>query len=407
MKNRKPHFFRFNRTPYRVWVSEVVLQQTRMNYALPRLKKFLADFPDLTSLAEASEDDVLTSFQGLGYYNRARNLIKGARYIHKNLKGSFPETADSLLNVPSIGPYTAAAISSICFGEKKPAIDGNVKRIFARLFLIRESIQSMKLHKACEIYFQKVFENEMNFGKGRGRFVERRKPLHKPAYLPIPAPIENDVKDAGCMNEALMELGQTICLKQNPNCQKCPLKSCCLAFLEKKTGEYPVQKEKKIKKEVSWLVFIIRHGDNILLQKTSKNYFLKNQWSMPSVVFFHPFGYTGTGSYPSDAGTQQLTLSGTEQKERKSIESYHEDIPEKLRNTLSIISGNFQKNPVAQNMIKHTITNHKISIHAYILDTSQEVRGSETLKWQPLEKAIHELPSQAMQKVLYKYSSFK
>ena len=145
-ENRENHFFRQNRSAYTVWVSEVALQQTRIQAAIEPLKLFLKAFPNLNSLANADESEVLFNFRGLGYYNRARNLHKGAKYIVNNLSGEFPNTYDELLKVPSIGEYTAAAISSIQFAEKKAVIDGNVNRIVARINGVTE-IQGSNIFK--------------------------------------------------------------------------------------------------------------------------------------------------------------------------------------------------------------------------------------------------------------------
>ncbi len=246
--HREEHFFRQNRTPYRVWISEVALQQTRIGAAAAPLANFLEAFPDIDSLARAEERQVLEAFRGLGYYNRARNIHKAARLYRTGL----PETYETLLKVPSIGPYTAAAIASICFQEKVPVIDGNIKRIAARLLALNESVESEPFLRLCRGFMEKLIQYSEN---------------------------------PGFLNEAAMELGQKICLPKTPLCQNCPVQNRCQAHARGLTTELPRKKERPKWIPVEWQILIPQLPDGkILLEKNEKSDFpfLKNHICLPS-----------------------------------------------------------------------------------------------------------------------------
>jgi len=208
-KNKRDLPWRKNKNPYRIWVSEIMLQQTQVTTVIPYYKKWLKAFPSLKSLAEAPLETVLKHWEGLGYYSRARNLKKGAETIMRELKGKFPDTREALLEVPGIGPYTAGAIASIAFSKQEALVDGNVGRVFARLFQIGGIWNEPKTNR---------------------KLWEIAKEL-------IPS------KHAGDFNEALMELGATVCLKADPECSQCPLSATCLSFKQKTTHLYPAQKK--------------------------------------------------------------------------------------------------------------------------------------------------------------------
>ncbi len=298
---REPYFFRLGRNPYRVWISEVVLQQTRIQTALDPLARFFSHFPDIQTLASASEEAVLQAFRGLGYYSRARNLRKAAIYLMQNHQGSLPTSHDLLLTIPTIGPYTAAAISSICFGERKPVVDGNVKRILARLFCWDTPISSNVLSKQCYDVLNPLFETM--------------------PYSP------------GDLNEAIMELGQKICLPKKPNCLNCPIQANCQAYQQKKISQYPVLAIKLEKIPVIWHAYLIANQkQQILLQKWENFYFLKGQIAFPSLLDF-----------PNEA---------------RHVASWS------LQNVASHFPGTISYHLKS---IRHTITNHKIQIEPAVI----------------------------------------
>ncbi len=345
-ENRVSYSFRQNRSPYRVWISEVVLQQTRISYALKSLEAFLKNFPDLNRLAKASEEEVLLSFKGLGYYNRARNILKGAKYICNELGGKFPEKYSELINIPSIGDYTAAAISSICFAERRPAIDGNVKRVLARFLMLPEDISDRKFIQKIENFLEPIFK-EMK-------------------------------EHPGDLNEALMELGQKICFSKNPDCGICPLKEECMAFINKEQNNYPRKNINKKEIRVIWLVFIVKYGDKILLQKNPTSYFLKDQWAFPSFIFF--------------------------ERDHQLLPTYFKELPQEISKKLFYrarnIINNLKKNKKFQ-FEKHTITHHKIKIVTDEFDIKLEDAKNadqKQMKWIKIKNVARILVSHAMQK---------
>jgi A/G-specific adenine glycosylase len=203
--------------PYRIWVSEVMLQQTRVETVIPYYERWVDRFPDMESLAEAEEDEVLRVWQGLGYYSRARRLQEGARVVRERFAGALPRNSETLREIPGIGEYTAGAVASIAFGEVVPAVDGNVKRVLARLYDLPGPTP----------------------GEYRSRASELVDP-HRP----------------GDFNQALMELGALVCTPKNPRCDDCPIREECLARQRGTVAERPVQKAKKKIPEVDVAVLV-------------------------------------------------------------------------------------------------------------------------------------------------------
>lgn len=234
---------------YKIWVSEIILQQTRVNQGTEYYLRFIKRFPTLEDLATADEKEILKLWQGLGYYSRARNLHFSTKYIFNKLNGKFPDNYKDLLKLKGIGEYTAAAIASISFGETVPAIDGNAFRVFARYFNIELDISAPKTRK----YF---FE----LGK---EIIDSDRP--------------------GDFNEAVMELGATVCLPKNPKCEICPLNESCQAFVKKKIKDLPVKRQ-KIKVKTRTLNFIeITDGENYLMVKRTTDDIWKNLYSFPVI----------------------------------------------------------------------------------------------------------------------------
>ena len=196
--------WRRERSPYRVWMSEIMLQQTQVATVVPYFERWLARFPDVQSLAAAPVDDVLKLWEGLGYYRRARNLHRAAQFVASERGGVFPNTYQAWLELPGVGPYTAAAVASIVNGERVVAVDGNVKRVAARVFGLSGVVDEKEVRR-----------------------------LFTP-YLPAQTP--------GDFNEALMELGATVCTPRNPACEMCPLAKMCVALTENRVPELPTPK---------------------------------------------------------------------------------------------------------------------------------------------------------------------
>lgn len=221
--------WRKERTPYNVWVSEIMLQQTTVQQAIPYYERFMQRFPDLTSLALAEEGEVLALWQGLGYYSRARKLHACAREVYHDYGGEFPGSYEDLIKLPGIGPYTAAAIASLAFGQPVPALDGNVSRVTARLAGLSTPVHGSLFRRQAEAWLQE------------------RLPLDDP----------------GRFNEALMETGALICTPRQPLCHRCRLSAVCSAFRHGMQDQLPVKEVPQGKKPL-YLYCLILEKDGAL-----------------------------------------------------------------------------------------------------------------------------------------------
>tara|TARA_B110000483_G_scaffold113274_1_gene137611 strand:+ start:56 stop:1093 length:1038 start_codon:yes stop_codon:yes gene_type:complete len=233
--------------PYKIWISEIILQQTRVEQGLPYYNKFILNFPNVLMLSQAKEERVLKLWQGLGYYSRARNLHFTSKYITEKLKGEFPKNYTDLIKLRGIGKYTASAISSFAYNEKKAVLDGNVFRVLSRYFGIYDAIDSTL---GLKIFEEISFKNLPN-------------------------------KNINTYNQSIMEFGALQCKPVSPNCKKCPLSFKCWAFLNKKISSLPVKKKKIIKKE-RFLNFLILASDKfIYMEKRIKKDIWKNLYQFP------------------------------------------------------------------------------------------------------------------------------
>ncbi len=236
---------------YRTWVSEAMLQQTRVETVLPYYSRFLSRFPTLSSLAEADESDVLKHWEGLGYYSRARNLLAGARQVMRDFNGRLPQDPEKLREISGIGPYMAGAIASIAFDIPVPAVDGNVIRVISRLYNICEDASRPAVRRRIESLAADLV----------------------PAERP------------GDHNQALMDLGSGICVPGTPDCNRCPLSSFCKSHSAGDPADLPVLPKTRPQKVIQWTVLIIRSGDRVLLrQRTEK--LLQGLWCFPMLEGF-------------------------------------------------------------------------------------------------------------------------
>ena len=240
--------WRRNVSPYRTWVSEIMLQQTTVAAVTPKYEAFIDAFPDVRALAAASEDAVLKRWAGLGYYSRARNLRRAAIQIEATHAGKFPSTFDDVLALPGIGRYTAGAILSIAFAQPYPVVDGNVIRVFSRLFGLRGRAKD-------PAFVQKIWA--------------RATPL-----VPKAAP--------GDWNQALMELGATVCTPDSPSCGACPVSKFCVAFKKGIQDELPLPEKRREPTPVRWTCLWIENDGKVLLwRRSDKERLLKNLWGLP------------------------------------------------------------------------------------------------------------------------------
>lgn len=245
--HHRPMPWKGEKNPYLIWLSEIILQQTRVEQGLPYFLKFKEHYPTVADLANAPEDEVMKLWQGLGYYSRARNLHFTAQYIANDLGGKFPETYNDILKLKGVGTYTAAAIASFAYNLPHAVVDGNVYRVLARYFGIDTAIDSTIGKKT--------------FAKLAHELLDKSHPAD--------------------YNQAIMDFGATQCTPKNPNCADCPLSETCVGFLTQKNDVLPV-KEKKIKKKERFFHYLIINYKNcIYLQKRLEKDIWQNLYQFP------------------------------------------------------------------------------------------------------------------------------
>ena len=248
--------WRENPMAYYVWISEIMLQQTRVEAVKPYFDRFIRELPDVKSLAECPEDKLLKLWEGLGYYNRVRNLKIAANQILVDYDGIIPAEYDELLKLKGIGNYTAGAIASIAYGKPVPAVDGNVLRVISRVTADDSDIMKQSVRTHMEEKLQTLMGSMTEDG-----------------YL-IPS----------VFNQALMELGATVCLPNGaPRCENCPWKDICEARKQNRIAELPVKKKAKIRRVEEKTVFIVKDGEKIALHKRAKKGLLAGLYELPNV----------------------------------------------------------------------------------------------------------------------------
>ncbi len=289
-----------NRDPYAVWLSEIMLQQTQVNTVIPYYRKFLKRFPDIASLAAASDDEVMAHWAGLGYYSRARNVHKAAQKMVAHYQGNFPEGFDDMLALPGIGRSTAAAISAFCFGARTAILDGNVKRVLARYFGVQ--------------------------GYPGEKKIETKMWLEAEALLPE--------KNVDVYSQGLMDLGATLCTRSKPDCPRCPLREECAAFRDGRTAELPMRKPKKNIPQKQVVMLILIQGRQVLLEKRPPSGIWGGLWSLPELaldenieaVCAARYGVTGSVLPPLEIvshGFTHFTLHITPQPVRAQLMRHH------------------------------------------------------------------------------------
>lgn len=242
--------WRQDRDPYRVWVSEVMLQQTRVDTVIPYYERFLTLFPTLEALAEAEEETVLKAWEGLGYYSRARNLQSAVKEVSEHYGGIVPDTQDEITKLKGVGPYTAGAILSIAYNKPEPAVDGNVMRVLARIFLIEDDISKVKTRRLFEQIVYRIISHQ------------------NPSYF----------------NQGLMELGALICSPTSPRCSECPVQHHCKAYAEDKQLDLPVKAKKKKPQKKEMAAAVIFHADgSVLIRRRPETGLLAKLWEFPNV----------------------------------------------------------------------------------------------------------------------------
>lgn len=283
-ENKRDLPWRHTSDPYKIWLSEVILQQTRVDQGLPYYHNFVEEFPTVYDLAAASEEKVLRAWQGLGYYSRARNLHACAKEIAQNRQGKFPNTSSELKKLPGIGPYTASAIASIAFKEPVAVVDGNVYRVLSRVFGIKEDILSTSAKKT----FQKVADDLI------------------------------DEKCPDLFNQGMMEFGALHCTPANPNCQSCPFNVECHARIHHAQSELPVKKKKKRARTRYFHYIVLEYMGKILMKQRGPGDIWQGLYDFPVVEINDP-----------DRSPNQLTIDNVV------VESKACDVSESYKHILS------------------------------------------------------------------------
>lgn len=248
--------------PYRIWISEIMLQQTQVDTVIPYYRRFMALFPNVRALARAPLSEVLKAWENLGYYSRARNIHAAARMIVERFGGRIPDTPDAIKTLPGIGDYSAGAILSIAYGKRLPAVDGNVRRILGRFFAIRRPVDDPR----------------------------EQKKLHALAATLVPA------GEPGDFNQALMDLGATICKPKNPGCAVCPIAALCRAHLTGTQTELPVLRKRPATPHRKAVCAVIRSAENrLLIVQRPASGLLASLWKLP-------------GGFISDIGGEEAGL---------------------------------------------------------------------------------------------------
>ena len=258
--------------PYKIWLSEIILQQTRVAQGLPYYKKFVLHYPSVLHLAEAPEDALMKHWEGLGYYSRARNLHAAAKYVAHDLKGVFPSTYEGLLALPGVGKYTAAAIASFAYGLPYSVLDGNVYRVLARFLGIEHATDT----PAAQKYFAKIAQQLL------------------------------DPSKAAAYNQAIMDFGATCCTPQQAKCTGCPLKTHCVAFLNGKVAELPVKSKGLTRKKRSFYYLVVRQGDALYVRKRREKDIWQGLWEFPHLEKAPLVSPFGTGILQVSAPFRQL-----------------------------------------------------------------------------------------------------
>ncbi len=309
--------WRSSSDPYRVWLSEVMLQQTRVDQARPYYETFVDRFPDVRSLAEADIDEVLRMWEGLGYYSRARNLHKAAGQIVRIHNGQFPNAWHELIALHGIGPYTAAAVLSIAYNEPLPVVDGNVIRVISRLYAIGDDVRKSPVRKRIE--------------KLADQLLIRSQP--------------------GDFNQAMMELGATICTPSAPRCNECPLQETCLAWQKNEISRYPFKSPAKKRPHHHIAVGVVRNSDGrMLIARRPEDSMLGGLWEFPG---------------------------GKQEPEESLKETVRRELKEELGIDVAV-------DPEPFEVIRHAYSHFTITLHAFfatIQNGTPTAQNGEPIRW--------------------------
>lgn len=288
-QNQRQMPWKGEKDPYYIWLSEIILQQTRVEQGLPYFLRFKQKYPAVKHLAQAPGDEVMRLWQGLGYYSRARNLHETAKNIHFNMKGKFPNTFEEIKKLKGVGDYTAAAISSFAFGEKRAVVDGNVIRVLARVFGI---------------------DTPFDATNGKKEFAKLAQELI-------------DEKEPGTYNQAIMDFGAVVCLPQNPKCHECPFAKICVARNQELIDVLPYREKRTKIRNRYFNYLLIRNDKEIIVQKRTDSDIWQNLYQLPLIETpksltrnFHKTitGFLGTGNFSTNHHGKEIVQMLSHQK---------------------------------------------------------------------------------------------
>ena len=323
------------RDPYRIWISEIMLQQTTVAAVIPYFERFLERFPDVDALAEAPEEDVLRLWEGLGYYSRARNIHRAAQVVARELKSRFPEEVEALQALPGIGRYTAGAISSFAFDRRSPIVEANTLRLYSRLMGMRDDPRSAAGQKRLWEFAQEI--------------------------LPRSSP--------GEFNQALMELGARICTPEKPACHECPIRRGCVAFAEGAQAEIPIPARRPTITEVTEVAVAIERSRKFLLLRRLPGERWAGLWDF---VRF-PWEYAGAGS---TSAKRQSPANGAS--------------AEQIGNQIAQVTGIVAEVSEKLTEIRHSVTRYRITLACFLAEWREGEPQVES-KWVTREE-LSEFP---------------
>lgn len=343
--------WRKSKDPYGIWVSEIMLQQTQVVTVIPYYQRFMERFPDIFALAEATQEEVQELWRGLGYYSRARRLWEGARYLVQLAEGRMPEDYASLLKIPGVGEYTAAAIASIAYEECVPVIDGNVKRVLSRILRWEEDVER---------------------AKSRHYFLEYLK-----QWILMDRP--------GDFNQGMMELGATVCTPKSPKCEQCPLQEDCQGFALGNPLVFPVKKSKEKIKEALRPTLILLHQGKVLLKKRPSQGLLANLWEFPGEEILLEaltaeekqalIDQVGVGVSESFKAAEEVASYADAGVEFSWYGMYENQVPD--RTSDNVVKELFSLKPGVEGPLVHTFSHRRWSVYWVVLDFEEVQRPTE------------------------------
>jgi A/G-specific adenine glycosylase len=331
--------------PYRVWLSEIMLQQTGVKTVGPYFEKFLARWPDIDALGRATLDDVLRMWAGLGYYSRARNLHACAVAVRRDLGGVFPDTEEGLRALPGIGPYTAAAIAAIAFDRRTMPVDGNIERVVSRLFAVEESLPKAKP------LIQQLATTLLDAGDGKSRAGDEK------------SRAGDEKSRAGDSAQALMDLGSSICTPKKPACALCPLNDDCVSRALGDQETFPRKAAKKTGAQRRGAAFVVTRGDALLVRTRPEKGLLGGMTEVP--------GSDWLAAQDDKAALKQApTLKGAARWHRKA------------------------------GVVTHVFTHFPLELAVYTATVPARARPPQGMRWVPIATLVDEALPNVMRKVV-------